>query len=180
MAAAHLHDVDRPLLGERDGRDQGLDLLGEDGSLVAVAELVDIFHDALPIFHAPKARIASISACASPSSVRIFSVSGGLCRVDAAHGEADMHQHPVADASLDRMRLVDDAGDVDLTLDAADIDGGELLRGVVDLHDSAGDSEAHGAFPSRWLLLVSIELRGADRRLAEREPAVIGGHAARG
>ena len=71
-------------------------------------------------------RIASISACASPSSVRSSSVSASSL-VDAAHGKADMHQHPVADAGVDRMLLVDDAGDVHLAPDAADIDRRELL-----------------------------------------------------
>ena len=65
----------------------------------------------------------SSSACTSPSSVRILSVSRRLRLVDAAHGEADMDQHPVADAGIDGMAVVDDAADVDLPADAADIDG---------------------------------------------------------
>ena len=39
---------------------------------------------------------------------------GGLGLVDAAHREADMDQHPIADAGFDRMLRIDDAGDVDL------------------------------------------------------------------
>ena len=64
-----------------------------------------------------------------------------------------MDEHPVADAGLDGMRLIDDAGDIHLTLDARDVDGRELSCGVVDLYDAAGDPEAHGAFPSVWFCL---------------------------
>jgi hypothetical protein len=44
-----------------------------------------------------------------------------------------MNQDPVADAAIDRMLLVDDARDVDLPLDATDIDGREFLGRIVDL-----------------------------------------------
>jgi hypothetical protein len=46
-----------------------------------------------------------------------------LLFIDPTHGKADVHQHPVTDAGLHRMLVIDDAGDVDLPLDAADIDG---------------------------------------------------------
>src|SRR5688500_9394042 len=60
--------------------------------------------------------------------------------VDARHGEAHVHQHPVADPGLD-------AGDVDPALHAADVDRGELARRIVDAHDLPGNAEAHQRAP---------------------------------
>jgi hypothetical protein len=62
----------------------------------------------------------------------------GFRGIDAAHGEADMDQHPVADTGFRGMLVIDDAGDVDLAPHAADVDGGEAIAGVVDADDLAG------------------------------------------
>ena len=68
--------------------------------------------------------------------------------------------------------------DVDLPFDAADIDRRQLARGVVDLFDAAGNAETHSDHSLIWgLVRASIdETRGADRRLSQREAAVVGGH----
>jgi hypothetical protein len=65
---------------------------------------------------------------------------GGLSLVDPAHGKADMDQHPIADTGLDWMCVIDDADNVDLSLDATDIDGREFPHDVVDPYDTTRDA----------------------------------------
>src|SRR5579862_3207649 len=68
---------------------------------------------------------------------------GGLGVVDAAHGEADMDQDPIPRAGRRGVFVADDAGDVDLPLDAADVDGRQLPFDIVDFLDTAWDPKAH-------------------------------------
>lgn len=62
--------------------------------------------------------------------------------IDTTHSEADMDEHPVADAGFDRA-TIDDAADVDLAADAANIDGGRKGGRVIDTNNAAGDAQAH-------------------------------------
>src|SRR5271165_4774148 len=71
---------------------------------------------------------------------------GRLGLVDNAHGEADMDQDPIPDAGRDRMFVADNAGDIDLALDAPDVDCRQHLGDVVDFLDAAWDSEAHNVY----------------------------------
>ena len=49
-----------------------------------------------------------------------------LLFVDPAHSEADMHQHPVADARLKRMLRIDNASDIYLAFNPGHIHQCEL------------------------------------------------------
>src|ERR1700677_1211796 len=69
-----------------------------------------------------------------------------------------MDQHPVANTGRDRMLLVHDARDVDLTPNAADVDNRQHVCGVIDLHDAAWNSEAHGPFSLMWKILGLTDL----------------------
>jgi hypothetical protein len=75
-----------------------------------------------------------------------------LVRVDAAHREADVDKYPIADASFDGVRVVDDAGQVDLAPDPADVRRRKFPFDVVDFDDLAGDPEAH------WMLLLAMHV----------------------
>src|SRR4029077_127760 len=68
-----------------------------------------------------------------------------LCGIDAAHGKSDVDQHPVADTGIDGMALVDDAADVDLPADAADVDGRDHVVGIIYPDDAAWNAETHGS-----------------------------------
>src|SRR5580704_10374600 len=72
---------------------------------------------------------------------------GRLGLVDKAHGEADVDQNPIPHAGSYRVLVADNASDVDLALDAPDVDCGELPGDIVDFLDAAWDPEAHGAYP---------------------------------
>jgi len=61
--------------------------------------------------------------------------------VDPAHREADMHEHPISDAIFDRAP-VNDASDIDLALDAGDVDGRELAACIRDGDDPPGTRRA--------------------------------------
>jgi hypothetical protein len=63
--------------------------------------------------------------------------------VDPAHRKPDVNQDPIADATLDRVLRVDDAGEVNLTLNSTHDGSSELACHVVDPDDLAGDSETH-------------------------------------
>src|SRR5579863_4636488 len=78
--------------------------------------------------------------------------------VDPAHGEPDMNEHPIADAGCNGMILADDAGNIDLPSDAADIDGRQFAQWVVDSLDTAGNAKTHGDYSFfRWLAPFPIK-----------------------
>ena len=92
----------------------------------------------------------------------------GLAGIDAAHREADMDEHPIADAGFGRILVIDDATDIDLSPHAADIDRRGHLVGVVNANDLARNADTHGS--------AADQPRGADGRLAQRQPTVIARH----
>src|ERR1700728_1846384 len=73
VAATYFHDIKRAVSRALDGSDERLDLLDQDFGPGAVAKFVDVLH--VPAPRVAANCIASISAWASPSSVKIFNVS---------------------------------------------------------------------------------------------------------
>jgi len=61
----------------------------------------------------------------------------GLGLVDAAHGEADMDQHPFTDIGVGRAAVGGDEADVDRASHAADVHDRHFAVGAVDLDDAA-------------------------------------------
>ena len=129
--------------------------------------------------------MASSSCCASPSSVRICSVSAASASSMRLMAKPTWIRTQSPTQASTRMLGVDDAGDIDLPPHAADVDGRELLAGVVDLDDPAWDSEAHGCHSLAFIPRLDArrrafrcvnETRGADRRLPERQSAIVGGN----
>ena len=68
VTAAHLHDMKRPILGSIHRRHQVVDFLDEYPRLFAVAELIDIFHAALPFLDA-KPRSSASSVCTRSQAI---------------------------------------------------------------------------------------------------------------
>ena len=87
--------------------------------------------------------IARSSACTSPSSLSTFKRGLRLILVDQAHGEANMHQYPVADTLVERMVIVNHTLQAHFSLDAANIDERHLPLNVGDLYYLTRDSKTH-------------------------------------
>ena len=66
----------------------------------------------------------------------------GLGLVDPRDREADVDQHPVADA--DRLRPLPEQADVAVAADTRDVNLGDAVLCVDDLDDLAWDPKAHG------------------------------------
>src|SRR5262249_937667 len=69
----------------------------------------------------------------------------GLGLVDPAHGKADMHQDPGADEVLRFLVVLADAGDIDHTLDPAEVGNCQIMFSVLDAGYPARNAKAHGA-----------------------------------
>ena len=72
--------------------------------------------------------------------------------------------------------LVDDAGEVDLAADAVTLDRGEPILRIGDRDDLTGDAEAHAVTLPALSALPADASGSRDRRLSERQAAVVGRH----
>src|SRR5689334_15546330 len=75
-----------------------------------------------------------------------FQCSRCLSGVDAAHGKADVHQHPTPDVVLGHGARCYYTGEIDLASHTQDVDCSQLVLGNGDGDDSSGNSQAHGAY----------------------------------
>jgi hypothetical protein len=73
----------------------------------------------------------------SASKAKVWAASVSSIRLI---GEADMHENPIADTRFDRVLVIDDAGEMDLTTHAGDVDDPQHVVSVADRDDLPGNA----------------------------------------